>query len=39
MQYDLSFDAALQRMETRVGSLERKVQEIDARSQSTVRLG
>jgi hypothetical protein len=39
MQYDLSFDAALQRMDARMGSLERKVQAIEARPETNVRIG
>src|SRR5579884_3915533 len=39
MQYDLSFDAALQRMEGRVGGLERRVTEVESRAQNSVRVG
>jgi hypothetical protein len=33
MQYDMSFDAALQRMEQRVGHLERRVGQVESTSQ------
>jgi hypothetical protein len=39
MQYDLSFDAALQRMETRMGSIESKVREIEDTARTGARIG
>ena len=39
MQYDLSFDTALQRMENRMEALERKVQQMESTENSTVHVG
>jgi hypothetical protein len=39
MQYDISFDAALQRLETRVGGLESRMREVEQTTQVTGRSG
>ncbi|HZO91589.1 MAG TPA: hypothetical protein VFB38_24925 [Chthonomonadaceae bacterium] len=38
-QYDLSFDAALQRMESRVQGLERRLSEVEANTPANLRIG
>ncbi len=38
-QYDLSFDAALQRMESQVQGLERRLSEVEANTPANLRIG